>query len=642
MKHWLLVGLLAVAHVSVSGQTTTQLKSMEGFQPQAGNWQIVGAVTMNPTVDVHEQPSTPPATMEATTGKKKRKKRGAIPPPPPPKPQAVSFEQGTGILLNMNNDSLNDALVTSWEHGDVSVSFDVMIPKGSNSGVYFQGRYEVQLFDSYGVRQPGFSDIGGIYRNWESTPARQWIGKAPTVNVAKAPGTWQQMTIQFRAPRFDEAGNKIQHARFDMVKLNGQIIHAQVEVPHPTGGAISPQEVEMGPLLFQGDHGPVAIRNLKVRHMAPMDLEIGEWQYEVYEGEFRALDQVKAATATATGTTPALNCRVMEAENKYGLHFTTQVEIVEAGEYTFRIGYAGGIQMLVDGEEYAKEDKGAARGERKFTLNLTAGKHELEIWNYKFAPWRAPRLGLFIRKPGTDDATYHDADSYPVSRDLPKPIYVEAESRASTLRGFVDVKNAEGGNTRLSHSIGVSNPEGVHYVFDLQRGLLAGAWRGDFANATPMWNSRGNGSFKPRGAIEYTFLQQPIAKLSDSLQAFPSEVDGLLSKGYTIDRESGRPSFQYAVNGTMFQSDIQPSEDGHALVHEIKAIEEASNAEGYYYKLAEGSAISLNPSGAYAIDGQRYFLQMKSAHVPFIRSTDRGMELVVRMDQSPVAYEMMW
>ena len=96
-----------------------------------------------------------------------------------------------------------------------------------------QGRYEVQLQDSWGVKYPKFSDMGGIYRNFESVSEKRYMGKAPLVNAAKAPGLWQTLKINFRAPRFDASGKKTSNARFERVELNGAVIHDHVELPLP-------------------------------------------------------------------------------------------------------------------------------------------------------------------------------------------------------------------------------------------------------------------------------------------------------------------------------------------------------------------------------------------------------------------------
>ena len=75
----------------------------------------------------------------------------------------------------------------------------------------------------------------------------------------------KNLDVSFRAPRFDAAGKKTANARFVKVTLNGTVIHEDVEVESPTGHAWHNKEVARGPLLLQGDHGPVAFRNVRVR-----------------------------------------------------------------------------------------------------------------------------------------------------------------------------------------------------------------------------------------------------------------------------------------------------------------------------------------------------------------------------------------
>ena len=150
-------------------------------------------------------------------------------------------------------------LVTEREFGDCEVHVEFMVPKGSNSGVYLMGRYEVQVLDSFGKKdadlKPG--DVGGIYQ-----------AAAPKANHAKPPGEWQSFHIVFRAPRFGPDGKKTENATFVMVKLNGQTIHENVAVKGPTGGELPGGEKPTGPLMLQGDHGPVAYRNLTIKPTA--------------------------------------------------------------------------------------------------------------------------------------------------------------------------------------------------------------------------------------------------------------------------------------------------------------------------------------------------------------------------------------
>jgi len=135
---------------------------------------------------------------------------------------------------------------------DCLVEVEFMIPKGSNSGIYLMGQYEVQIIDSFGKEKLIPGDMGGIYKT-----------AAPRVNACKKPGEWQKFVIDFRAPRF-ENGKKVSNARFVKVVFNDQVIHENVEPLGPTGTELQPGEISEGPIMIQGDHGPIAIRAFRV------------------------------------------------------------------------------------------------------------------------------------------------------------------------------------------------------------------------------------------------------------------------------------------------------------------------------------------------------------------------------------------
>jgi hypothetical protein len=143
-------------------------------------------------------------------------------------------------------------LYTEQKFGDCTIELEFMVPKGSNSGIYVMGEYEVQILDSYGRKKVGPGDLGGIYNT-----------AAPKVNAAKKPGEWQKFVIEFQAPRFKD-GKKVANAKFVKVTLNDVVIHENVEAPRPTPACLTGKEAPTGPLLFQGDHGPVAFRNIKI------------------------------------------------------------------------------------------------------------------------------------------------------------------------------------------------------------------------------------------------------------------------------------------------------------------------------------------------------------------------------------------
>ena len=106
-------------------------------------------------------------------------------------------------------------------------------------------------------------DCGAIYERWIN--GKGVGGSAPKQNASRAPGEWQSFLIRFRAPRFDANGKKVENARFLRVVHNGVVVQENVEVEGPTRASLESPETPEGPLMIQGDHGPVALRNMYVR-----------------------------------------------------------------------------------------------------------------------------------------------------------------------------------------------------------------------------------------------------------------------------------------------------------------------------------------------------------------------------------------
>lgn len=144
-------------------------------------------------------------------------------------------------------------LYTEMTYGDCTIDLEFMVSKGSNSGVYVMGEYEVQILDSWGKETMGPGDLGALY------------GAAPPkVNAALEPGVWQRMVIEFTAPKFDAEGKKTANARFVKITINDKVVQENVEMQSQTPSGVTGKEAPLGPLMFQGNHGAVAFRNIKI------------------------------------------------------------------------------------------------------------------------------------------------------------------------------------------------------------------------------------------------------------------------------------------------------------------------------------------------------------------------------------------
>ena len=219
---------LAAAHASAAEKETVTLSAadMSAWGKNVGAWKVVGGVKVD----------------------EKNEKR-------------LASTAGKGVLINGDAGRTRN-LHSTHQHGDVQAHIEFMVPKGSNSGVYFQGRYEIQILDSWGKKQLKHGDCGGIYQRWGKRGGFE--GHAPKLNASRPPGEWQSFDVTFRAPRFDKDGKKTANAVFVKVVHNGKLVHENVEVTGPTRAASFGDEKPLGPLMLQGDHGPVVYRNLRL------------------------------------------------------------------------------------------------------------------------------------------------------------------------------------------------------------------------------------------------------------------------------------------------------------------------------------------------------------------------------------------
>lgn len=165
----------------------------------------------------------------------------------PRDPRKLATTPGSGALVD---DRASGDFVSRQEFGDCEFAFRFMLPQGGDSGLYFMDRYELQLADD-----PG--QCCGVVG----------VKKPRVLDAYRGPGQWHQVTGRFFAPRFDAAGRKTRHARFEQIAIDGTMVVGAAEPEGPTGGG-RPGEVALGPLRFQAGAGLACIGDVRIRPLA--------------------------------------------------------------------------------------------------------------------------------------------------------------------------------------------------------------------------------------------------------------------------------------------------------------------------------------------------------------------------------------
>lgn len=557
----LLTAALALQLSAVQAQQNPVKLDLGSFEGNKGSWSEVGKVWADPAV-----------------------------------PNELQSADGSGVLANLPSKKKQGADIISKEKfGDVDLSLEFMVAPESNSGIYLQGNYEIQILDSWTSTTSKPGDNGGIYQRWdESKPEGQkgYQGYAPRQNASKAPGIWQKLEVSFQAAKFDASGKKIENARFLSVRLNGVTIHENLEVFGPTRGAMTGEDVSEGPLRIQGDHGAVAFRNIEITPFNAKTPTVSQVSYETFQGSFNSLEELAGKTAVAKGTAASLGEVPASVSDVNLTKYTANLNVAEAGEYQITLQVPGGMSGLAIGNETITDLSG--RGVR-VKKQLAAGDNPIQLIASKNRNWSVDGFNLSISGPGLRDTdllvseagAYQDTD----------PILVDADE-TPVLRSFRDIPDYK----RLSHVVSVASKEQVNYAYDLETGTLIQVWRGEFLNATPMWNSRGNGVSVPRGAVINLGTPAVNAVTSDYTAS-----EEFRTKGYQLKNGSEDIVFTYQLAGKSVQDEIKVLDSGKGLHRSVSGITNG------YYRIAAGTEIQKIKKGFYLLPETGSYLEYDEA-----------------------------
>lgn len=547
---------------------------------------------------------------------------------------------GTGILVSRPTDSDKAELLTRFKHGDIDLELDFMMPKGSNSGIYFMGRYEVQLFDSWLKPKDSlhFGDCGGIYERMAG--GRGYEGHAPALNACKAPGLWQHLKVRFRAPRFDATGRKIANARFVYVYLNGALVQQNVEASLPTLGSYFSDEAPTGPLEIQGSHGPVAIRNIRYRTYINGRIHLKDMELKVYKSLYKNIDTLATLTPERVLHPDSLSQRSY-LKYEQGVYQGTMA-IPADGDYIFKLQAGGPAWLWIDSslvvDNHASGDYFTPWYGR---VHLRGGDHTFRlIYNNRYQQFK-----LGYEATGIPETVLTTASSeFP--EPTPEPYVITVDSSAVVQRGFIMHQGV-----KRTHAMMVGLPGGISYAYSLANYNLLSTWRGGFIDAADMWRERGEQQLaRPLGGLT-EFLKFPSLETLDQASdawrdSIPVDSSVYSNRAYRITAD-GSPVFYYTYKQAAVTDSIYRDPTGEGLIRRM-TITLPEGAEHYYVMLARGGPIRRLPGGDYAVhDASLYISHLKTegTDAPVIRRKGSD-ELLSALKAGPgkavIQYEIIW
>ena len=543
---------------------------------------------------------------------------------------------GKGVIVNTLRGAkyqATDDLYSAMEHGDIKMSLDFMVPKGSNSGLYLQSRYEIQILDSWLKKVPNDGDCGAIYHRWDDSRGKGnegYEGHAPRQNACKAPGLWNHLEVDFKAPTFDASGKKLTNARFNKVVLNGVLIHENIELLGVTRGSVL-QEVAKAPFRIQGDHGQVAFKNINYEVYEPSSVTFSPAKYEYYESKEN--DIYKQATLIEKGTIAQPTQKIVSLKQQFILRFDGKFNITEADNYTISAIWNGDGNLIIDGDTLVK-GWFIAPETRKVNRKLAVGEHTYSIKYLKNFSWRPNNLGILIQKDHSQPQSITERTSL-LDPDPVPLVEIKTNDQPVLQRSFMMY-----GNKKITHAISVGMPSGLSFSYDLNQGGFLHLWRGKFLNATEMWHERGEPqTAEPMGTAITANDKFPLAYLASAETPFPDSLlkTDLKYKGYKLEKrwsfsgEFNYPNFMYEYRGLKINDITTPLDQLEGVNRSLKFEGEAGQL---YALMAEGSDIIEVSTNRYSVDNQNYYVQVfpTETNKPIVRNNNGKKQLVMPLN----------
>lgn len=554
---------------------------------------------------------------------------------------ALTATPGSGILVNLSDEKNRSHLFTRFEHGDIELELEVLMPRNSNSGLYLQGRYEVQLFDSWAIKETKYSHMGGIYQRTDTATNKGYEGSAPLANACKAPGLWQTLKIIFKAPRFDDNGKKVANARFEKVYLNGVLVQDSVSVSGPTRSAAFQDELPMGPLMIQGNHGRVAFRNIRYKIFEPKAVVLKEMVLREYKTPGEFMKHAPKLERVSERAVDSISRYLATQPDVFLMEYKGRMEFPGPGNYLFKLQTGGGGVLVVGRDTLIRHDGANNFEEEARGLYRSNGKPVSFTLIYNKPIQYRQGLALYVEGHRMDTQALHASGSVFYEPPVEPIVITAGGNRAVIQRTFMTA-----GEGKKTHCVSVGTPEGIHYTIDLETGSLFQVWDGGFLDATPMWHRRGNGQVGiPLGP---RILFPDVAPVSAGGAGNIAPV----FREYDIDKR-GLPTFVYSNGDLTLTDKIIPVTDGGDQPEKAspsrRGVSRSISVKGtgeFDYILATGSIIEHLPDGSFLVNDKEYYFVVDAPGLDTqVTRSAKGQSLVLHgnsADNVAFEYTLLW
>lgn len=545
--------------------------------------------------------------------------------------EGKSTDEPKGLLVASASEQA-EPLVTKESFSDSVLSFEVLLTEGARLGLYLQGRYEIVLTSSVGEALT-VDSMGALAPRWdENRDPKAYAGVIPVSDAAKPAGEWQTVSVRFRAPRYNEAGQKVESALFLEVQINGEVVQRNTIATGFTRGAINPWETTSGPLMLRLHEGSVALRDLQLGRAdfenVTLPSESGGDTNEDALQDFVAQGE-KMFKSLGCSSCHAVNqgeASVRAGPNLYGLfQLEPRDRVVKQGESDTRFTLKADRSYLhssvrMPDSELAIGEQGAKEGQvfqpimpaySKDTLNdsdLDAIGAYLKTLN------PIEHQGPVVHLVEEGGPVAYD----PLTDGLQKLVLDEVEIQRGPMPGT------------SGRAIHVGLPNGVNYSFDPRVLGVVKLWQGGFLDMSGELRNRGGAglnmgynsreigfgdapvlfapllsggemvdfSFKEAVFQDFDTIHASLYSEQDHLKRLNS-IDARFG-GYTIDSEKDRsaPAFHFRVGENQLQVAIDIAADGT-----VKIVVDGELGGSQSFRLASGALNAVNVSAGKIQEG---------------------------------------